>query len=60
MKKQCSNCYFNDMCACNGACDDYVAIIEDDQDAYIWELIESGRREFYKEWDKYLYGNKIF
>lgn len=59
MKKQCSNCYYNGACSGNETCDDYVTIIEEENDAYVLELIESERIKYYKEWSEYLNENQI-
>ncbi len=54
MTKQCSNCYYYDVCNSSDLCDDYAPLGDAAEDYAIEELIEKGRQEFRAEWEQYI------
>lgn len=54
MTKQCTNCYYYDVCNDGTICDDHTPIDDASVDSAITELIESGRHEFHSEWAQYI------
>ncbi|MCQ2052321.1 MAG: hypothetical protein MJZ03_00025 [archaeon] len=59
MCKRCSNCIFNntDQCENSLECTSYSPIIEIVSDEEIFDLVEEGRKEYRKEWQRYISDN---
>lgn len=53
-KKQCANCYYNNLCNSDEICDEYYPIGETSADDSISDSIESKRISFRNEWFKYI------
>lgn len=54
MTKQCSNCYYYDVCNNSDLCDDYAPLADAAEDYAIEELIKKDRQEFRAEWEQYI------
>lgn len=54
MNNKCFNCYFGDKCKDKNLCDGYSSLIDEFTDSEILDIIESGRIEFFDEWQEYI------
>ena len=53
--KRCEDCYYADICNGEDVCEDFDPI---DLDAFIDEMIERRREEFYEDWNTYISNNE--
>lgn len=52
--KNCKDCYYGNICPRTEACEDFIPIIDEAEDAVIDEIIEQGREEYRTEWHQYI------
>lgn len=55
-EKRCENCYYYDekVCQCEGGCDRFTPLSDEDQDALLDEEIEEARLEYREVWFAYV------